>query len=162
MPLSTSEPEPGRGLQGDLSRAKEGSLASAAELREFVKHLRGKSPQEVLGAVANSGLIQGVALSTVGTIILMVAFTAGPYFLYGKPKPKPSPEKTAEATTDTGTGPQATGNDIKSPPTADAKPNSQQTNAQQALDKLGETEVKAADPKVNPLDKDVDDLLDLK
>ena len=35
------------------------------------------------------------------------------------------------------------------------------SNAQQTLDKMGESETKKADPKVNPLDN-LDDLLDTK
>lgn len=158
MATSSSESaEPRRGLQGDLQRAKAGTFASAAELREFVHNLRGKSPQEVLGAVANSGLVQGVVISTIGTIILMAVFTVGPYFLYPKIKPQAKAEKAAAAGSDAKDAAKPAAADAKSAVSTDPK-----ANAQKTLDKMGESEIKSADPKVNPLDKEVDDLLDLK
>jgi hypothetical protein len=157
MSISSEPAEPRRGLQGDLQRAKAGTIASTAELREFVKNLRGKSPQEVLGAVANSGLIQGVAISTFGTVLLMAAFTAGPYFLYGKPAPKVKAEKKAEVSVDPKDAAKPAPTETKAAIAPDAKSNMQQT-----LDKMGESETKTADPKINPLDKAVDDLLETK
>lgn len=158
MPISSSEPaEPQRGLQADLQRVKAGSFASAAELREFVQNLRGKSPQEVLGTVANSGLIQGVAISTIGTILLMALFTAGPYFLFGKPVVKSKSDKPAEVSNEPKEVAKPTPADSKAAISSDPK-----ANAQKTLDKMGESETKMADPKVNPLDKEVDDLLDTK
>lgn len=159
MPLSSSEPSlPPPGVRRDLRQAREGAFASAAELREFVKGLRGKSPQEVLGAVANSGLAQGVALATAGTVVLMALFTIGPYFMY--PKVAPKPAKVEAASTPE---PAATGDTVANASTEKAAPDPKDaaSNAQQTLDKLGESETKTADPKVNPLDN-LDDLLDTK
>ena len=141
-------------MRRDLHRARENAFASTAELREFVHNLKGKSPQEVLGAVANSGLAQGVGLATVGTIILMAVFTVGPYFLYGKPAP-PAPKKEAAAVAEPAAATAQTTEKAAAPST-DAS-----ANAQRTLDKMGESETKTADPKVNPLD-DLDDLLDTK
>ncbi|MDB5388513.1 MAG: hypothetical protein JWM11_4159 [Planctomycetaceae bacterium] len=158
MPLPSSDPaEAPRGLHGDLQRAKAGSIATTAELREFVQNLRGKSPQEVLGAVANSGLVQGVAISTLGTFLLMAVFTAGPYFMYGKPAPKAKAEKPAEVSSVDKDAAKPAAADSKAANSPDAK-----ANVQKTLDKMGESETKMADPKVNPLDKVVDDLLDTK
>ena len=158
MPITSSEPaEPQRGLQGDLKRAKSGTFASAAELREFVQNLKGKSPQEVLGAVANSGLAQGVGLATIGTAVMFAIFTVGPYMLYGKPKPPAVTKATAAAEPAANTPAAATSATEKAAaPSKDAA-----SNAQQTLDKMGESETKKADPKVNPLDN-LDDLLDTK
>lgn len=159
MPQPSSEPSlPPAGLRRDLKRAREGAFATAAELREFVQNLHGKSPQEVLGAVANSGLAQGVGLATVGTVILMAIFTVGPYLLTPKVQPK---SKTAAAVT---SEPAAIGNAASAAKTAEksARPSKDaSSNAQQTLEKMGETETKTADPKVNPLDN-LDDLLDTK
>lgn len=163
MPLSSSDPAKSQpGLRGDLHRARAGAFATTAELREFVHNLRGKSPQEVLGAVANSGLAQGVGLATFGTIILMGVFTVLPYFIYGgkaaaaaaltakkAAAAAPAPESTAEAAA-------KTTDDKAAPASKNAS-----SNAQQTLDKMGESETKQADPKVNPLDN-LDDLLDTK
>ncbi len=159
MPQPSSEPSlPPSGLRRDLKRAREGAFASAAELREFVQNLRGKSPQEVLGAVANSGLAQGVGLATVGTVILMAVFTVGPYLLY--PKVQAKPAKTEAATSE----PAAISELAAAAKTLEkfARPSKDaSSNAQQTLEKMGETETKTADPKVNPLDN-LDDLLDTK
>lgn len=156
MPISSPDPvEPPPGLRRDLKRASEGTFATAAELREFVHKLRGRSPQEVLGAVANSGLAQGVALSTLITIVVMGFFTIGPYFWTVKPPPKPV-EKAAVATPPVA-APASKTSPAEKPPAV----SQEAANAQQTLEKLGETETKTADPKVNPLDN-LDDLLDTK
>ena len=81
-----------RGISGDIHRIKEGSAATATEIREFMQDMRGKNPNEVLGAVASSGLIQGIALSTVGFIALLAVCTVVPY-AWGKM----SGEETAKA-----------------------------------------------------------------
>ena len=144
-----------RGLAGDLNRVKEGTAATAAELRAFLQKQRGRSPQEVLGAIAESNLGQGVFVSTMAHVILLVAFTALPYMLSSDAEAKPAAkvEKAAKAepaaaaaatTTAAATVPGATG-------TAQ--------NAADVMDKLGESEVKTADPNANPLDN-LDKLLD--
>lgn len=159
MPLSSPEPRvPPPGLRRDLQRAREGAFASAAELREFVQNMRGKSPQEVLGAVANSGLAQGVGLATVGTVILIAVFTIGPYFLYPKVPPKVV-KAEAPATSESA----ATSDSAVSTPVEKSERvgKDASSNAQQTLDKMGESETKTADPNVNPLDN-LDDLLDTK
>ncbi len=154
-PTSRDPVEPQPGMRRDLRRAREGTFATAVELREFVQNLKGKSPQEVLGAVANSGLAQGVVLSSLITLIVMAVFTIGPYFWYEKPKPvQKEPVAAAQPV-----APVAT---TASPAEKSrAATQSAAANAQQTLEKLGETETKTADPKVNPLDN-LDDLLDTK
>jgi len=150
MPISSSEP-------AESQRAKAGSFASAAELREFVQNMKGRSPQEVLGAVANSGLLQGVAISTLGTIFLIALFTAGPYFLYGKAGLKAKATQPAEVRAEEKAAEPASTAENKSAISSDAKQNVQQT-----LDKMGESETKMADPNENPLEKELNDLLDSK
>lgn len=165
MPFSSSDPaESASGLRRDLRRAREGAFATTAELREFVHNLRGKSPQEVLGAVANSGLAQGVVLATLGTVVLMAVFTVIPYSVYGgKAAAKAALEakkvaaaKAAEASSAEAAAEAATTTDKAAPASKTAA-----GNAQQTLEKMGESETKQADPKVNPLDN-LDDLLDTK
>lgn len=166
MPFSSSDPaESASGLRRDMRRAREGAFATTAELREFVHNLRGKSPQEVLGAVANSGLAQGVVLATLGTVALMAVFTVVPYYVYGgkaaakaalEAKKAAAAQATAESAADS-TAESATSTPEKAAPTSKTAAG----NAQQTLDKMGESETKQADPKVNPLDN-LDDLLDTK
>jgi predicted flap endonuclease-1-like 5' DNA nuclease len=159
-----------RGLKGDIHLARNGAKATAAELREFVREFRGRSPQEMLGLVAGSNLVQATILATVITVIFMAAFTVGPYF-YKKANPvaakpakapaaaAPAPAPTASATaaapvaaTTAATAaaplPVATG-------TGPATPD--------VLNTLGIGETKVSDPKKNPLEAGGDDLLkDLK
>ncbi len=164
MPNSPSNPgNSPSGLRGDLHRARDGAFATSAELREFVHNLRGKSPQEVLGAVANSGLAQGVGLATFGTIVLMAVFTVVPYYVYGgkaaaKAQQAAAAAAAAKAEADAANTAESTAATTEKSAKASKDASS---NAQQTLDKMGESETKQADPSVNPLDN-LDDLLDTK
>ena len=164
--MAVSPSNPGNspsGLRGDLHRAREGAFSTTAELREFVHNLRGKSPQEVLGAVANSGLAQGVGVATFGTIVVMAVFTIVPYYMYGgmaaaKAKLAAAAAATAKAESESANAAESTAATTEKTKAASKDASS---NAQQTLDKMGESETKQADPKVNPLDN-LDDLLETK
>jgi FKBP-type peptidyl-prolyl cis-trans isomerase len=52
-------------------------------LQDFLTQVRGKSPQAVLGIVAASGLTQGIILSTLATAVVLLIFTALPFYMYG-------------------------------------------------------------------------------
>src|SRR5690349_13965485 len=85
------------GIATDITRLKEASAGSAAEMRDFVRSLKGRSPQEVLGLVAQSSLLSGVIQATLGCIVLIAVFTVGPYAM-GKmapAKPKKDADKAA-------------------------------------------------------------------
>lgn len=161
------ETRPPRGLARDIHTAREGAKASAAELREYVAKFRGKSPQEMLGLVAGSSLVQGTILATVITVVFLAAFTVGPY-VWKKMSPPvakappPKPAAAAPAATSTAPAPIASATAAKPIATASAAP----PNAappDPVLDRLGIGEAKTADPKKNPLDAGADDLLkDLK
>ena len=156
---------PPRGLVGDIHRARTGAKASAEELRAFVRDFRGRSPQEMLGLVAASNLIQATLLATVITFIFMAGFTVGPYMMKkayptaAKTSKKPAaaapapsasaaPAPVAATTTAAAPLPVATG-------TGPATPD--------VLNTLGIGETKVSDPKKNPLEAGGDDLLkDLK
>ena len=51
------------------------------ELQAFLRELKGKSPQEMLGVVAASHLVRSLVLSTVLVAGAILLFTAIPYFL---------------------------------------------------------------------------------
>ena len=146
------------GLTKDIRRLKESGSASVAELREFLKSLKARNPQEVIGIVSSSLLVQSLGISCVITVVLMVVFTAGPYFVYGPTKPnavaaKPSATTGSRAASD---GAASTGN---SPSAGTAA--SGVRDAENAVKVMGLDETKSADPKKNPLDKpDIDKLLD--
>ena len=61
-----SEPPARGGVANDLHKLRTNGAASAAELREFLSSIRGKSPEDALGAFASSNLIQALLISTIG------------------------------------------------------------------------------------------------
>lgn len=145
----------------DVKNLKETGAASMEELREFLKTLKARNPQEVIGIVKASLLIQSLAISCVGTVVMMAVFTVGPYMIYGPNKPPTPGGKPAAAV--------AAAPDVNKPAdgTAAAPANSTGTpsagtpDAEKAAKAMGLDETKPADPKKNPLDKpDLDKLLD--
>lgn len=156
---TTSASLPNRGLSRDLNRLKQEGGASIAEVRDFVREMKGKSPNEVLGHVAQSNLLHGVGVATIATVVLMLFFTLLPYSLgWGK---KPAPVAPAPPVATAPTEPAK-----PTEATAAATPADPQTKAidkEKAAAALGESESKTAAPDRNPLEDKGDDLLkDLK
>lgn len=149
--LSKTESTPPRGLVGDIHRARAGATATAGELREFVKQLRGRSPQEMLGIVAGSSLIQSTIVASIITVVFMAAFTVGPYY-WKKMNPKPvvAAPKAAAAPPATPAAAPAGAAGAAAPPAAGTggAPNS----AMMTEPVRGGSEIKAGDPGLNPLD----------
>jgi hypothetical protein len=154
-----AEPQitPGKGLKGDVERLKVNSTATAEELRAFVAGLKGRSPQEVLGIVSETGLFRGVAQATVGCIVLVAALTVLPW-AFAEEQPDKQPETAASATAEpTASGaetPAATGTETAATPG--------QVDPAAAIRAMGEDEVKPADAAVDPLDNSLNNLLELK
>ena len=143
----------------DLKQLGKNSKAVVGELREFLANLKGKSPKEMMGAVAESSLVQSLLISTLAMAILVFSLSAIPYYfkqraelIQAVQKAREFLEKTKEAEanpsvseeTSSGEGTENT----EAPKTAE------QTTAEI----LGVGEV--ADPNANPLDSKGDDLLD--
>ncbi len=164
-----------RGLKGDIYRAREGVSASADELKSFIAQFRGKSPQEVMGVIGGSGLVQATIQATVVTILGMALFTVGPYLMNKAmppvkkvaaapaPAAKPAETKIADTTQQpAASGASAQGGAAAPPPAGEKLDPANATN-KQIMDKLGVGQTKTADPKSNPLENSADDLLkDLK
>lgn len=68
-----------RGVFKDVKRLQTDGNASVEELREFLAELKGKSPQEMLGIVAESGLVKGMVTATIGMVAVLFVFTIGPW-----------------------------------------------------------------------------------
>lgn len=141
----------------DFRNLKDHGGASLSELKEFLSHLRGRSPQEVIGIVKTSLLIQSVAISFLVIVVFLGVFTITPYMIWGpnvaqKPK-KVQPPVAAQAAAAAPTAVAAKG-ETKS---GDTPSNEDTTKAMKAM---GMDETKVADPKSNPLEKDFDKLLD--
>jgi hypothetical protein len=155
-------------LSNDLNQIKSNGAASTAEIQEFVRNLRGKPPQEVLGMVAQSGLTQGIVVALVLTVVGMGLMTVVPYMMgHGKPPgKKPVAQAAGEnepvkpaATTTAADIPAATAD--AAAPAGKGEPSA--ANKADVLSKLGLDETKVTDPKKNPLEDKADDLLkDLK
>jgi hypothetical protein len=147
-------------LPKDVETLHVNGSASLTELKEFLGSLHGKSPQEVIGIVSSSLLIQSLGAAVLATAAILAIFTIGPYLIYGPPKAREVAKKPA--------APPAAAGDAAAPaagaPQADAKAASQtgQPDAEAAAKALGIDETKSADPNENPLDKgpDLDNLLD--
>lgn len=76
--------QPMASLSRDFKNLKRNSSNTAGELREFMREMRGKSPREMLGAVAQSTLVQSTVVSAVAIFILLMVLTAVPYAMGDK------------------------------------------------------------------------------
>jgi hypothetical protein len=146
----------GMGLYRDLRNLQQNGSASLEELKEFLGRLQGRSPQEVVGIVSTSMLIQSMVLATVGTLAIMVVFTLGPYMVYGPPQMK----KPATAAAPAAPSNSAANNSAATPSEAGKPGELSAEDKSKAMNKMGIDETKTADPNKNPLDKSFDNLLD--
>jgi hypothetical protein len=72
--------QPAGGVRSDVQRVKEQGTASVAELREFVSRMHGKSPQEMLGVVAQSRLAVSIIVSAIGCVVLLFSISLFAYY----------------------------------------------------------------------------------
>ena len=140
-------------VAGEARRLKADAAATAEELRQFIGKMHGKSPHEVLGTIAQSGLTRGIVTSAIGALVLLVVFTVGP-FLINRLSADTAPVATAK--------PQQAAvqaePDRSQPTEPQAVP--EEADVQKATDAMGIGETKTVDPDKNPLDKRLDSLLD--
>lgn len=147
------EQQPG-GILRDVQSVKRNGAASLTELREFIGALKGRKPQEVMGEMASNGLVQGIIMSSIGFVVVLLVFTAFPFFL-AEDEPKVQPEATPTASpvqpVEQSPAVQNANEEklLEGGPTGDA-----------VLDNLGIGETKDANPDANPLGDKFDDLLE--
>ncbi len=125
--------------------------AAAAELREFLAQMRGKSPKEMLGAIASSNLAQSTLAATAAISAAIAIFTVLPFGvkkMFGK---SPAPSSLAAPA-------QAEGTSLETPAEPSLDPDTDGKG--KAASKLGIGESKEAPANVNPLESSTDDLLD--
>ncbi len=153
--------QPVMGGFSDVKRVKQSGAASVAELREFLGKLKGRSPQEVMGIVAQSSLVKGITTATIGCVVLLLAFTVLPYLWYGGPASAGTPDTAtasvavAAPATDTDTAPPEVTPETNA--TADTPGEADLARAAKAM---GIDKTSEADPDKNPLDTKLDSLLD--
>lgn len=167
-PIEQARP---RGIARDVGQIKRHGGATAAELAEFLKQLRGRRPQEVLGLVAQSGLLRATALATAGTLALLAALTVIPYFYEksfperAKPNAAEGADAAAAALADEPAGETAASDSLDAGSTATGSATPRETELQpelssETMERLGIEETVPTDPNVNPLEDRFDDLLD--
>ena len=137
----------------DVRNLKRNSSATAVELREFMREMRGKSPAEMLGAIAQSTLVRSLIVSTASIMALMLTLTVVPYFMAEEKTDKvsPKPEAGETATPLVNTSPVT-----PAPPVSPNPP----TKVPDVLGVGGEKKGKPAE--VNPFENKDDPLGDLK
>lgn len=156
--------KPSTGISGDLQRLKSDASSTADEVREFISTLKGRSPQEVLGVVSESGLVRATFQAAVACSVLLAVFTVVPWTLKSD-EPVASAAESPAADPETAEDAAANPESSASTETASAQPRSS-TDAPTGSDaaraaaamKIDETVV--TDPKTNPLDGNLDKLLD--
>lgn len=154
-------PVPPRAGLPPLKGLHSNGSASVAELKEFLGTLKGRNPQEVIGMVSASLLIQSLGIAAIATVLLLGVFTVGPYLAYGPPKQKKlatTPAAAAKAKSDAAASQPADA----SPASTELDAKAVSPDAAKAAQALGIDEVKDSDPSKNPLDKgpNIDNLLD--
>ena len=71
--------EPMASVKGDLKNLKTNTTATAGELRQFLNEMRGLTPKEMLGTIAQSDLVRSITLSAASICGLLLAMTVLAY-----------------------------------------------------------------------------------
>ena len=136
--------------RADLRELKYNSSATVRELREFLRELKGRSPQEMLGLVSASSLFRSIVLSTALVAGGILLFTVIPYFFLENETQPPAEEASADTTP---AAPEPTdqppAETTASAPAEPADP----------LSPLGVGQELSAPPNENPLENKGDDFL---
>lgn len=142
----------------DMERLGKNGQAVVGELREFLANLKGKSPKEMMGAVAESHLGKSLVSATVFMAVLLFILSVVPFYL----KQNQEAEKLARDETPSA-GASLSEQKKESeyvPEVGEGGEKPLTTPEQSTADALGIGEQKVADPKSNPLDSSGEDLLD--
>lgn len=150
---NAAKPARAPAVAGEPRQLKADAVATVEELRQFIGRMHGKNPHEVLGEVAQSGLTRGIVTSVIGTVVILVVFTIGP-FLVNKLSTDTVPAATAK--------PRQAASQAEPDRAQASEPQAvpEESDIQKAADAMGIGETKTADPGENPLDKRLDSLLD--
>lgn len=146
------------GVFSNMQRLRVHSSASATELREFLSQLKGRSPQEVMGIVAESSLVQGITRATIASAVLLVVFTIIPYAISGGPvsvAPKNPAGNIDRQASSSAAEPQVPETVAKEAAASPAEP-----DLKRAAEAMGIGGTAKADEDTNPLDTKLDKLLD--
>lgn len=156
--LEQQQPRPS-GVASDLRRLNSEGGASAAELRDFLSRLKGRSPQEMMGVAAESDLFRSILTATAGCLVVLVVLTVVPYAFSDRstshnekpattPLAQPASSETSAAAKPAAVAPEQTAADSGAP------------DLERAAEAMGIGGTTEADPNSNPLDSKLDKLLD--
>jgi len=166
MPKKTPAPShaPLASTAADLRRLRDNSAATGAELRHFLESIRGTSPAEALGALAQSSLVRSTLLSAIILAAILALTTLIPHLLSSAKPAAPEAGQdpstaaaTPPATLDEPADPADTGSPATSP--AAAVPPDSPPDPAATANTLGIGEQRDAPANVNPLESLADDLL---
>lgn len=155
-----SAPAPMASLSRDVKSLKRNSAAVTAELNQFMREMRGKSPHEMLGAVARSSLTRSGFTAAIILAAILFSSTVIPFVTRDDPEPaqQPKAQQHAKPTAHAEASPAA-------PPATAATTNTNHPavlpadDKQKVADKLGIGETKQGQPtEPNPFET-TDDLL---
>ena len=130
--------------------------ASVAELKEFLGTLKGRSPQQVIGIVSASLLLQSLVVAVVATSVLLLVGTIVPYMLWGPLKSQNVAAKPAAAAAKTAD--RAASDAARQEPRPPNAAATSAPDAAKAAQVMGLDEVKGTKPDDKP--PDIDNLLD--
>jgi len=132
--------------KADLRELRGNSQATVQEIQDFLRELKGKSPQEMLGLVTASGLFRAILMSTAVVAGAILLFTVIPFFMADE-KPLTKPENTVKSVEETN-------------PEPDTPTPQPETAAESGpADTLGIGDELPAPSDVNPLENKSDDFL---
>ena len=132
--------------KADLRELRSNSQATVQEIQAFLRELKGKSPQEMLGAVASNSLFRSLIISTAIIVGGILLFTAIPYLT--------ADEKPVNPVADN-----VPAKEKPEPAAVPETPVPETPAAPDPLSKLGVGEEIAAPPGTNPLEDKGDDFL---
>ena len=143
----------------DVKAVRANSASTAKELRDFLGQLKGKSPGEMLGLVAQSSLVQSTINASVLMVVLILVLTIIPF---GVSKMKSSGAAAGKETPAAANNAPATSEPKAAPvagKTPDSTPGGEPTTAKPTLeDTLGIGDALEAPADKNPLESKADDL----
>ncbi len=141
----------------EMQRVKTEASATTAELREFVRGLKGRSPQEVMGMITGNALTKSLVAATIGCVILLAVLSV-PFAFGSSAKEKAAKAKLAQQAAKAKPDPEKVDDKEAKRSSANGDTPSE-ADLKKASKAMGLNDTKMADPNKNPLDK-LDNLLD--
>ncbi|MEM7394406.1 MAG: hypothetical protein AAF492_18885 [Verrucomicrobiota bacterium] len=148
----------------DMKQLKNNSAATAEELRNFMSELKGRSPAEMLGLVAQSSLFRSLISATFIFGFILVAATAIPYawgkFVIEREPTASDPAAAVAETDEEDDKDEVAAKPEEQPATPAVEETKPENDVDDVLDKIGVGQQIPAPVSVNPLENTRDDLFD--